>query len=45
MAKNQLQSPAPKPDHGQLLQELRALISDARQRVTRAVDEVQVQTY
>lgn len=45
MAKNEVRSPVVKPDHNQLLQELRALISDARQRVTRAVDEVQVQTY
>ena len=45
MAKNQERSPAPKPNHNQLLEELRALISEARQRVTRAVDEVQVQTY
>lgn len=45
MAKNQERSPAPKPNHSQLLQELRVLIADARLRVTRAVDEVQVQTY
>lgn len=39
MAKNEIRSPALKPDRSPLLEELRALISQARQRVTRTGDE------
>lgn len=43
MAKDE-ELPAPTHNLGELLGELRGLIASARQRVTRAVDQVQVQT-